>query len=136
MAKECFPFYLFFTSMAPICGFVVLLPNKKKKLVFFFSSMSVSSRSRLLLRIMLLFLLGSGISLAYLPLLFFSPVEVPEELVHWLFSANNCGDFSPLPLTITSLPLSHCHMQQEQCGSRKTMFTPPCLLLASCLPGT
>lgn len=62
------------------------LENKNLVVFFFFPWKSVSLKSRLLLRIMLLFLLGSGISLAYSPLFFF-PAEAPEETVHYLFSA-------------------------------------------------
>lgn len=91
--ENVFRFICIFTSMAPICGFVVFpFKIKGKKTGSFFSQMTVSLRSRLLLRITLLFLLGSGISLAYWTLLFFFffPVETPEETVHWLFSVNNC----------------------------------------------
>lgn len=66
---------------------------------------------------MLLFLLGSGISLAYLTLLFY-PVEAPEETIHGCSLLTTVGgDPSPRPLRITSLLLSHHRpMSREQCG--------------------
>lgn len=72
--------------------------NKKASSFFlflFFSWKTVSLRSRFL------FLLGSGISLAYLTT--FSSMEAPGETVHGQFSASHCGDFFPHPLRVTSL---------------------------------
>lgn len=72
--------------------------NKKASSFFlfsFFSWKTVSLRSRFL------FLLGSGIYLAYLTT--FSSMEAPGETVHGQFSASHCGDFFPHPLRVTSL---------------------------------
>lgn len=92
-------------------------------------------KSRLLPRIVLLFLVGSGISLAYLPLHFFPPGETLEETVHGFLPATACGDFSPYLLRVTRLLLSRCHMQQGAAQFKKNHG--PCLVPppASCLPG-
>lgn len=67
----------FICILPPWLQFVVLLffhweGGKKVVVTFFFPWITVSVRSRLLFRIILLFLLSSGVSLAYLAALFLS----------------------------------------------------------------
>lgn len=102
---------------------------------FFFPWITVSVRSRLLFRIILLFLLSSGISLAYLTAFFLS-VEAPEETIHWQFSADSCGDSSSVSFEDDQSALSRCHVQQGTAWFRKDRghcsASPP----LSCLPET
>lgn len=98
---------------------VLLFFHENKKLGVFFLG-CVSLMSSLLFKIMLLFLLGSGISLAYLTLLFFFPVEAPEETsVSWLFSAKSClwWFFSP------SFEDYHSACERLSCAAGSS-FTP------------
>ncbi|CAI9161889.1 unnamed protein product [Rangifer tarandus platyrhynchus] len=121
--------------MAPICGFVVfpLRGGKKTGSYFFFPWITVSVRSRLLFRIILLFLLSSGVSLAYLTAFFLS-VEAPEETVHWQFSADSCGDSSSVSFEDDQRALRHCHVQQGAAWFGKDHghcpASPPLCLLA------
>lgn len=105
---------------------------------FFFPWITVSVRSRLLFRIILLFLLSSGISLAYLTAFFLS-VEAPEETVHWQFSADSCGDSSSVSFEDDQSAPSHCHVQQGTAWFRKDRghcsASPPLFLLARDLTG-
>lgn len=115
---------------------VLLFFHENKKLGVFFLG-CVSLMSSLLFKIMLLFLLGSGISLAYLTLLFFflwKHLRRPQCPGCFLPRAV-CGDFSPHPLRITILLVSGCHVQQGAASLQKdhghcSVF-PPCFQLAS-----
>lgn len=138
--ENVFRFICIFTSMAPICGFVVFpFKIKGKKTGSFFSQMTVSLRSRLLFRITLLFLLGSGISLAYWTLLFFFFFlwkHLRRQYTGCFLLTTVCGDFCPHPLRISSLLLSHCPVPQGAAWSGRCMGSAQYLLPASCLPGT
>lgn len=128
-------FYLPGCSLWFCCFSIENLKTGGVLFFFFPPSDECFMKSRWLLRTVLLFLFGSGISLAYLPLHFFPPVETPEETAHCFLPATVCGDFSPHFLRISRLLLSHCHMQQGAVQFKKDhghCLGPP---LASCLPG-
>lgn len=111
----------------PICGFVVL-PLRIKKAGSFFLLGRVFHWGRLLLRIMLLFLLGPRIFLAYLTSLFSPWKHLRRQYTGCFLPAAVCGDFSPHPLKITSPPLSRCPVQQGAAWLwRRTSGTAQCL---------
>lgn len=133
--KSVFHFILFYLHGSNLwfCCFSIERGEKKLVVTFFFPWITVSVRSRLLFRIILLFLLSSGVSLAYLTAFFLS-VEAPEETVHWQFSADNCGGSSSVSFEDDQCALRPCHVQQGAAWFGKDRghcpASPPLCLLA------
>lgn len=135
--ENVFRFICIFTSMAPICGFVVFpFKMKEKKWVVFF------------LRWVFHWGVGYYLELCYcfflvqeflwhigLHFFFFLWKHLRRQYTGCFLLTTVCGDFCPHPLRISSLLLSHYPVPQGAAWSGRCMGSAQYLLPASCLPG-